>query len=314
MVNKRVLKKYRGGVRRHEKSGSSRIGEPPKPLSQHPPKLSDRSLIWRQVRYQNKLFWRSPVAAFFTLAFPLMFLVVFALLFGSEEIGNSGLTAAQFYAPALAVFGAVSATFTNLAIGTAIARDDGILKRMRGTPLPPWIYMAGRVGSAVYLAVISVLIMLGMGVAFYGLTVFPRAVPALVVIFLVGAACFAALGLLIASLAANGESAPALANATLLPLAFISDIFIVPSRGTPEWVSTVADIFPLRHFATSFVDGFEPAFVAGHGSWLGFFHWPDIAVMLFWLVGGTILTVRWFSWEPRGAEGRRRRRRVAMTG
>ena len=107
-----------------------------------------RTLVWQQIRYQNKIFWRSPISAFFTIVLPLMFLIVFVTLFGSEEIGGSGLTTAQFYAPALAVFGAVSATYTNLGIGTAISRDEGILKRVRGTPLPPWIYMAGRVGSA----------------------------------------------------------------------------------------------------------------------------------------------------------------------
>ena len=135
-------------------------------------RASSLSLVWGQIRYQNKIFWRTPISAFFTLVFPLMFLIVFGLIFGSEDIEGTGLTVAQFYAPALAVFGAVSATYTNLAISTAIARDEGILKRVRGTPLPPWGYIAGRVGSAVYMAAISVLIMLAAGVVFYGLQIY----------------------------------------------------------------------------------------------------------------------------------------------
>ena len=109
----------------------------------------EAGLVLAQIRYQNRIFWRTPVSAFFTIAFPLMFLVLFTALFGNDEISTLGVTTAQFYAPALAVFGVASATYTNLAITTAIARDDGILKKIRGTPLPPSLYILGRVGSAV---------------------------------------------------------------------------------------------------------------------------------------------------------------------
>ncbi len=269
-------------------------------------------LIWGQVRYQNRIFWRTPISAFFTLAFPLMFLIVFGLVFGSDDIEETGLTVAQFYAPALAVFGAVSATYTNLAIGTAIARDEGILKRVRGTPLPPWIYIAGRVGSAMYLAALALLIMLAAGVAFYGLKVYGEAVPSLIVTFLIGVATFATLGLLMAGLSPSSDAAPAIANATLLPLAFFSDIFIVTTSDTPAWILRVADLFPLRHFATAFTDGFEPVFVSQQDGWLDFMHWADLGVMLLWLAGAALLTLRYFTWEPRaGDRGSRRRRRAS---
>ncbi len=120
-------------------------------------------LTMNQVRYQNKMFWRTPIGAVFTIAFPLMFLVLFNLLFdGTIDVtGRTPLTVAQFYTPSLAVFAAASATYTNLAVGTAIARDDGILKRFRGTPLPPWSYLAGRIGSAMWIAMLAVMLMLG---------------------------------------------------------------------------------------------------------------------------------------------------------
>ncbi len=268
---------------------------------------SVRSLIWGQIRYQNRIFWRTPIAAFFTLAFPLMFLIVFGLVLGSEDIEETGLTVAQFYAPALAVFGAVSATYTNLAIGTAIARDEGILKRVRGTPLPPWCYLTARVGSAIYMAAISVAIMLAAGMVFYGLRFYAEAVVALVITFLVGVATFAMLGLLLAGLSPSGDLAPALANATLLPLAFFSDIFIVTGSDTPAWITRFADLFPLRHFATAFIDGFEPRFVAEQSNWVDHIHWPDLGVMLLWLVGAGLLALRYFTWEPRMGERRSRR-------
>ena len=275
-------------------------------------RASSLGLMWGQVRYQNKIFWRTPISAFFTLIFPLMFLIVFGLIFGSEDIEETGLTVAQFYAPALAVFGAVSATYTNLAISTAIARDDGILKRVRGTPLPPWCYIAGRVGSAVYMAAISVVIMLTAGVIFYGLKIYGAAIPSLIITFLVGVATFATLGLLMAGLSPSSEAAPAIANATLLPLAFFSDIFIVSNEDTPAWITQVADIFPLRHFATAFVDGFEPVFVGAQPGWLDHIHWGDLGAMAIWLVGAGVLTLRYFTWEPRAAErpGRRKKRRA----
>ena len=272
---------------------------------------STASLVWGQIRYQNRIFWRTPIAAFFTLVFPLMFLIVFGLVLGSGEIEETGLTVAQFYAPALAVFGAVSATYTNLTINTAIARDEGILKRVRGTPLPPWCYIAGRVGSGIYMAAISVVIMLAVGVVFYGVTIYAVPIPALIVTFLVGVATFAMLGLLVASLSPSGDSAPAIANATMLPLAFLSDIFIAPSPDTPGWIARFADIFPLRHFATAFSDGFEPVFVAQQSGWLDHLHWSDLGIMLLWLVGAGALALRYFTWEPRAGERRERRRKSA---
>jgi ABC-2 type transport system permease protein len=275
-------------------------------MSERPSSLS---LVRGQIRYQNRIFWRTPISAFFTLVFPLMFLLVFGLVFGSEEIEETGLTVAQFYAPALAVFGAVSATYTNLAIGTAIARDEGILKRVRGTPLPPWCYIAGRVGSSVYLGAMSVVIMLIAGVSFYGLRIYGEAVISLIATFLVGVATFAVLGLLLAAVAPSADSAPALANATLLPLAFFSDIFIVSGPSTPAWITRFADVFPLRHFATSFIDGFEPQYIAEHSGWLEHIHWPDLGVMALWLVAGAILTARYFTWEPRAGERKSRKRR-----
>lgn len=267
-------------------------------------------LLWEQTGYQNKLFWRSPVSAFFTLIFPAFLLVLFTLLFGNEPLGDLGITTAQFYAPALAVFGAVSATYTNIAIGTAIARDEGILKRIRGTPLPPWIYLGGRIGSGVYIAAIAVLLMMGAGALLYGVDVIPRTLPAVIVTFLVGVGTFAALGLLVAAVAPSGESAPAIANATLLPLAFISDIFIATEQGAPGWLTRVADIFPLRHFAVAFADGFDPTLRGAQ------FHWDHLGVMALWGIGATLLAIRLFRWEPQGGErtgGRRARRRSVAT-
>jgi ABC-2 type transport system permease protein len=249
-------------------------------------------LVWLQARYQDKIFWRTPIAAFFTLVFPLMLLILFGAIFGIEG--------AQFLAPNLAVFAAVSATYTNLAIGTATARDNGLLKRVRGTPLPPWTYIAGRALSAVYLALIAVVLMMGVGILLYEIDLIPRTLPALVLTFIVGVSCFAALGMLVAAVSPSGDAAPAITNATLLPLAFISGVFI-PLQDAPSWMVAVGDFFPLKPFVVAFSAGFDPSLTGPQ------FHWPELAMMTVWGVAAAFLAARFFKWEPSASSGRRRR-------
>jgi ABC-2 type transport system permease protein len=260
------------------------------------------ALVWQQFRYQNKVFWRTPIAAFFTIVFPLMLLVLFTAIFGNDEIDGSGITTAQYFTPGLAVFAAVSATYTNLGIGTAIARDNGILKRIRGTPIPPWAYIAGRVASAVYLAFLAMALMMAVGVVFYGVQIIARTLPAALLTFVVGVSCFAALGMLVAALSPNGDAAPAITNATLLPVAFISNIFF-PIEDPPRWMEIAGNFFPLKAFAESFRDAFDPTLTGSQ------FHWPQIGYMLLWGVVAGILAIRFFRWEPSAGGSRRRSRR-----
>lgn len=277
--------------------------------------LGDLNLVYQQVRYQNKIFWRTPVAAFFTIVFPLMFLVLFTAIFGNDEISNLGVTTAQFYAPALAVFGAASATYTNLSVTTAIARDEGILKKIRGTPLAPWVYIAGRVGSAVFIALIAVVIMMGVGAVVYGVEVIGGTLAAALLVFVVGAAAFAALGLMVAALVPNGDSAPAVANATLLPLAFVSDVFIV-TEDAPGWMEALGNFFPLKHFAAGFGEAFNPTLTGSGFAWSGsgneYAIGLHLAVIAVWGIGAAIVAVRYFKWEPQGHRSGGRRRRKAV--
>jgi ABC-2 type transport system permease protein len=260
------------------------------------------SLVWQQFRYQNRVFWRTPIAAFFTIVFPLMLLVLFTAIFGNEEIEGLGITTAQYFTPGLAVFAAVSATYTNLAIGTAIARDNGILKRIRGTPIPPWAYIAGRVASSVYLAFLAMALMMGAGVVFYGVQIIARTLPAALLTFVVGVSCFAALGMLVAAISPNGDAAPAITNATLLPVAFISNIFF-PIENPPRWMEIAGNFFPLKAFAEAFRDAFDPTLTGSQ------FHWPQIGYLLLWGVVAGLLAARFFRWEPSAGSTSRRRRR-----
>jgi ABC-2 type transport system permease protein len=266
---------------------------------------STASLLRVQIRYQNKIFFRNPTAAFFTLFFPLMIFVVFSLMFGNQEIEYLGVTTAQYYAPSMAVFAAVSATYTNLAVTTAYQRDQGILKRVRGAPLPAAVYMGGKIVSAIMIATISVVIMMTIGVVFYGVQIYAATLASAIVTFAIGVATFASLGLLVAAVVPTGEAATAVANATLLPLAFFSGVFLVPSADSPAWLDTVANIFPLKHFVTPFVAAFNPQTVGG--GW----DWASLAYMTLWGVVAVVLAIRWFKWEPGTGGGRRSRRKKA---
>jgi ABC-2 type transport system permease protein len=270
-------------------------------------RIADVELLGGQIAHQNRIFRRTPIAAFFTLVFPLMLLVIFAGIFQGQtvDVGTGEIDIAQFYAPSLAAFAAVSATFTNLAVGVCISRDDGILKRVRGTPLPPWVYLGGQIGNGIVVAAIAVGIMMTVAALAYGVSIRLEAIPAAVIAFLVGVAAFAALGLAVSALTPNAAAAPAVANAIILPLAFVSNVFI-PLENPPLWLDVIGNVFPLKPFVTAFSEPFSP-FSTGAA-----FAWRELAVVAAWGIAGGIAAARYFRWEPRpGSRGRRASRRAA---
>ena len=259
---------------------------------------STASLFSLQTGYQTKMFYRTPIAAFFTIIFPLMLLILFGALFGNEEIEELGVTLAQYFAPALAVFSAANATYSNIGVGTAFQRDEGILKRAKGTPLPAWIFMGGKVAASTMIAAVSVILMMGVGVLAYGIQIYPRTLPAAIVTFLVGTACFACLGLLVAAVAPSGNAATEITNATLLPLAFLSGLFIPITEESPQWIKTIADIFPLSYFNEAFQAAFLPGTTGAQ------FDWVALGVMALWGGVALILGIRLFKWETPVKAGR----------
>lgn len=269
--------------------------------------MSDRPssirLLSDQTIYQNRIFFRSPVAAFFTLIFPLFIFMVFSLIFGNEYIDELGVNLSQYFGPSMAVFAAVSATYTNIASVTAYQRDEGILKRIRGAPLPVAAYHGGKIVSATLVAVIAVVVMMTVGVLFYDIQIYGDTLPAAIVTFFIGVGCFASLGLLVAGLVNSGEAATAVTNATLLPLAFISGVFLVPSDDAPEWLDAVANFFPLKHFVVPFTDAFNPTFVGS--PW----QWNHLAYMTLWGVVALVVGIRFFKWETKSGGGRKAKRK-----
>jgi ABC-2 type transport system permease protein len=255
--------------------------------------VSDLQLAWGQVRSSNKSFWRNPASAFFTIAFPLMFLVIFTGLFGNDDIKVFGQTIrlSTYYVSAIATFSIITATYTNLAISVTFQRDGGILKRTRGTPLPPWAFLAGRIVHALMLAGMLVVAVAAFGFLFYDAEVPGRTLPALMLTVAVGAVGFSALGLAITAAVPNADAAPAVINAVIMPLLFLGDIFI-PIRDPHAWYVVVSKAFPVYHFAQAM----KSAYFSPTGSG---FSWGHLAVVAAWGVAGIVLAVRFFSWEPR---------------
>lgn len=248
----------------------------------------------RQARYEMRAFWRNPAAAFFTFIFPLMFLFIFNSVFGQGEIPVPGgeVDTSTFYVPAILAFSVISATYTNISMTVVFSRDEGLLKRLRGTPLPALSYFMGRILQAIGVTFILVVIVVAAGILLYGVELEAEKVPWLIVTLLAGSACFCALGLAITGFVPNADAAPAVINASILPLLFISNVFI-PTADAPSWMNSLASIFPVSHFANSLIAAFNP-FEEGSG-----FDLESLLVMIGWGLLGTVLAVRYFSWEPR---------------
>jgi ABC-type multidrug transport system permease subunit len=250
------------------------------------------ALWWGQVRHANRSFWRTPVAAFFTLVFPLSFLVILLGVVGNPTLDDrSGIRLAQFLAPVFAVYGVAMASFASFAIGVATDRESGVLKRIRGTPLSPRLYLAGRVGSATWVSLIAVVLLLGVGVVVYEVEVLGRTWVALVVTLALGIACFATLGLAVVAVVPTASGVNAVTTGLLIPLAFISDIFGFGEL--PTWLERLGWVFPLKHLANAVADDLNP-YLSGSG-WYA----DHLLVMAAWTVGGLLVAARYFRWEPR---------------
>ena len=245
-----------------------------------------------QLRYVNKAFWRNPASAFFTFAFPLMFLVIFTALLGhyTIQIGTRTVTSATYYVASMATFSVITACFNNIASAVTFQREDGILKRAHGTPLPGASFLGAKILHAMLVAVLLVII-----TAAFGRIVYTADIPTglnllrFIVALLVGAASFCALGLAATAVIPNSDAAAPIVNAIILPLEFLSGIFIAFDNNTPAWILWVAKIFPIRHFVLSMQAGFigTP------------FDWTNVLVVAIWGIAGMLLAVRFFTWEPR---------------
>jgi ABC-2 type transport system permease protein len=239
-------------------------------------------LTWRQYRLERRMFWRNPSAAFFNFLLPLLFLAFFgAILHGNQHDLN-------VLVPGIAGMSVMSTTFVALAFNMTFLREQGVLKRIRGTPLPSGAYLAAIALNAITNTLIQVAIIVVAGHAFFGLG-WPPDVLELVVFVALGVICFAALGVALSHAIPNFESAAVYVQAIFLPVLFISGVFY-DVKHTPAFLRDIAEALPLKHT----IDGLSGAMVTGRG--LGA-HTSALAVIALWAALGIFLAVRGFSWD-----------------
>jgi ABC-2 type transport system permease protein len=263
---------------------------------------SDLRLLAVWTRAGLRAFTRTPRAAFFTFVFPaVLLLFIDGTTSGSVTGAGGRVDAAQYFTPSLGVFGLAFGCYTSLIFSIPRARERGILKRVRGTPVQPSVYLGSLVAVGLLGGIGSVVVLVTLGVAKFGVHLYPALLPAAVVTLLAGGLCLSALGLAVSSFVRNAETAPVVANITLLPLMFISGVF-APLHGAPQWLHSLAGFFPLRHLVDAFTIAFSPH-TAGSGFAPG-----DLASLAAWALVGAAVAVRRFRWEPAQAGSGRRDR------
>jgi ABC-2 type transport system permease protein len=252
--------------------------------------------VLHQLRYEGLAFLRNRQSRFFTLVLPVLFLVIFCAVFGNGTVKVPGgrIKESTYYVPGLVGLGMISASFTNLVISVTAQRESGVLKRRRSTPVQAWVLIAGRALTSLITAVMIAVVLIVIGAAAYGATIPGRTLPAVIVAIAVGSLSFCLLGYALVSVITSEDSAQPVTQAVLLPLYFISGIF-VPSDIIPHWLTNVADIFPVRHLAQALLKAFNP-----HTTGAGF-AWGHLAILAAWGVAGLVVALRRFGWLPRVA-------------
>jgi len=261
---------------------------------QTPSLRRDIGLVGWQIRYEQRAYWRNRGRAVFTFVFPLMFLVIFAAVFHGTVVpqpGGGTIPYDEFFVPGILAYAVIATTYVNMGISTAILRDEGVLKRMQGAPLPRWAYVAARIVSTVLIVVAITVVTVGIGVIAYGVTVRASTLPGAIATLILGTTAFTTLGIGIVLFISDAEAAPVLVNLTILPLTFISGIWF-PHK-LPTWLSDIAKVFPVRPLA----NGLQYAFnqnTTGAG-----FNGSDLATLAIWTVIGIYLMLR-FLRRPQG--------------
>lgn len=250
-----------------------------------------------QFRYDLRALLRNRQAQFFTLALPVMFLVIFASVFGGHghtvRVAGGRVDTSVSYVPGIMTLGIVAAAFINLVISITAQRESGVLKRRRATPVPAAAIVAGRALTAVVVAVTTTIVLLVVGWAAFGAHIPARTAPALALTVIVAAVVFCCLGFAVSSLIHDQDAAQPVTQGIMLPLYFISGVFVATSQ-LPRWLVDVAGLFPVRHLASALLTDYNPH---THGIGIA---WVDLAVLAAWGAVGLIVALRRFSWAPLG--------------
>lgn len=250
------------------------------------------ALVSGQVGHAQSILWRDVSAVFFAVAFPVLLVAIIpAVNGGGDVLMSNGAPLGMFYAGTMAIYGAAVTAYVNMPQGVAEDRDRGVLKRTQGTPLPTHALLVGRVVGALVVALAT-----GLGIAVLATVAYrppyPPGMPAAVVTLVLASVCFAVVGLAVMTLVRSSQAVVGVTLGTLLPLAFISDVFVV-GADYPPVVDAISWFFPLRHAAAAMSEALAPE-VTGSGLALG-----HLAVLLAWTLAGAVVVALRFGRDVR---------------
>jgi ABC-2 type transport system permease protein len=245
------------------------------------------SLACRQAVLEQRSFWRSAEYALFTFALPLALLLLIGATTAGGDLPGTHIAGQMIFVPSIIAFGVIVAAYVNLGAKLATLRHDGVLKRIRTTPLPAGAYLSGVLGSTAATTLAITASVIAIGALAFRAVPRPAGLPELAGGLALGVLCFGALGLALSVVARSAESASPIANFSYLPLAIMSGIFD-PTFAIPHWLSVIVGFFPVRALAQILQQSYTP--VA---------HAPvsDMFVLLAWAAAGCAFTAWRFRWH-----------------
>lgn len=264
--------------------------------------MSDRRIVFEQARMAVKVALRTPRTIIFTVAFPLVLLVLFNSLFdhGGREtttLPNGVVISAQAYFTAgIVAYSVALSTFTTLAVSLTTQRENGQLKRYRGTPMPPWTFIAGQIVRATAQGLVMTTLLLGLAAIAYGVPIPASTFPAFLLYVVLGTATLCSLGIALSAFTPTPDAASTIAPFTVVMLAFFSGIWI-PVDQLPQGLETLGKVFPLYHLALGLQTTLAPG-ATGTG-----LDAENVLILALWAVIGVRIASRRFRWEPQAARG-----------
>ncbi|WP_328556639.1 ABC transporter permease [Streptomyces sp. NBC_00358] len=253
----------------------------------------------RRGALEIRQFFRQRDQVVFTFAFPVVFLFLFASIF-SNDVKGAGITASQLYVPAMMAAGIMSTSFQSLGISIAIERDEKVLRRLRGTPMPPAAYFFGKIWLVLVTGALETAVLLVVGTTLYGVDLpsDPGRWADFGWIFVLGLTACALLGIAISSVPKSGRSATSVVVLPFLVLQFISGVYISIDT-IPDWMLNIGALFPLKWMCQGLRGVFLPdsaKVLEQAGDW----EFGRIALVLgAWCVGGLLLCLLTFRWKSR---------------
>ena len=246
-------------------------------------------MLLHQFRTEQKLYWRSHELAFFTFIFPLLIYILLGSVYGDDEIEGEGVTGSEYLLAGILGYGAAATAFAGLAIVVVLRRESGVLKRLRGTPLPAWAYVVAVLASTIIVFAIEVVALLVLANVMFDVP-YPERWISLALALLLGAVAFAALGVALTTVIRSAEGASAVINAVYLPMAFLAGSFWTP-QAYPPVLEAIANLLPLTYFIHLMRD----IVLLNEQIWE---NWTDVGVVAAWGLFGLVVTVLRFRWEP----------------